>query len=89
MERKDSVLFRLSRRPDKRSGGEGTSHVVPGGGGVADQAPWVGRMEGGARQTGSQGATAGLGAEVQGDWPCALGQAPSQVLEAQLLTCSF
>lgn len=33
MERKDSVLFRLSRRPDNRSGGEGTSHVVPGGGG--------------------------------------------------------
>lgn len=56
------------------------------GGGVADQAPWVGRMEGGARQTGSR---AGLGAEVQGDRPCALGQAPSQAPEAQLLTCSF
>lgn len=30
VERKDSVLFRLSRKPDNRSGGEGTSRVVPG-----------------------------------------------------------
>lgn len=56
MERKDSVLFRLSRRPDNRSGGEGTSHVVPGGGGVLQtrRPGWEEWREGQGRQGAEQ-----------------------------------